>query len=95
MNERLPGTKKLFPTDYERFKAAMIKAAEEKELPVMMQMGGLDDFSIRDFQDLFTEFQLETGLEMHGSFFLCEDCKTMHLMLAVDYPEKNSEIPLQ
>ncbi len=95
MSERLPGTMKLFPTDYERFKAAMIKAANEKELPVMLQMGGLDDFSVKDFQDLFTEFQLETGLEMHGFFFLCEDCKTMHLMLAVDYPEKKSTVPLQ
>ena len=95
MTERLDGTKKLFPTDYERFKAAMIKAADEKELPVMLQMSSSDDFTIKDFQDLITDFQMETSLEMQGSFFLCDDCKTMHLILTVDYPEKHISIPLQ
>ena len=34
----LEGTKRLFPTDYQRFKENMIEAANDNSLPVTLQM---------------------------------------------------------
>lgn len=41
------------------------------------------------------EFQLETGLDMKGSLFLCDDCGKMHLSLEVNYPAENKKRLLQ
>lgn len=95
MSERLPGTKKLFPQDYVRFITSMLKAANEGELPVELELSDLKDFTLADYQDLFIEFQLDTGLDMKGSLFLSDDDGRMHLKLEVNYPEESKKIPLQ
>ena len=95
MSERLPGTKKLFPKDYVRFITSMLKAADEGELPLTLQLSDLKDFTLTDLQDLLVEFQLETGLDMKGSLFLSDDDGRMHLTLEVNYPEETKKIPLQ
>ena len=95
MTEMLAGTRKLFPTDFTRFKTSMLKAAEEGELTVTLQLSDLKDFTLTDLQDLLIEFQLETGLDMKGSLFLSDDDGRMHLTLEVNYPEKTKMIPLQ
>ena len=79
----LEGTRKLFPDDYERFKEAMILAANEDDLPVSLQLNDIRDFTLKDFQDAFSDFNMETGLEMNGSLFFCHDCRKLHLMLEV------------
>ena len=91
----LPGTKKLFPTDYEKFKKAMLSAAENDELPVVLQLGDVKDFTLKDFQDTFNDFQRETGLEVTGSMFLCDHCDRLHLNLEFSLPAMNEMIPLQ
>ena len=80
----LEGTKKLFPNDYPKFKKAMIEAADEDNLPVGMQLDDIDDFTLKDLQDIFSEFSQDTGLEMHGSLFFCHDCGKLHLVVEVN-----------
>ena len=84
----LQGTKKLFPTDYAKFTKAMISAAEDDELPVTLQLDDIKDFTLKDLQDLFLEFHQDTGLDIQGNIFMCNDCGRMHLMLEVDYTDK-------
>ena len=73
----------------------MLKAADEGELPLTLQLSDLKDLTLTDLQDLLVEFQLETGLDMKGSLFLSDDDGRMHLTLEVNYPEETKKIPLQ
>ena len=91
----LKGTKKLFPTDFEKFKEAMIEAAEDDSLPVALQLNEIKDFTLKDFEEAFSEFRLETGLDITGSFFCCPDCGRLHVVIEVDYPEEESTTLLQ
>lgn len=91
----LEGTKKLFPTDYEKFKAAMIEAANEDTLPVALQLNEIKNYTLKDFEDTFAEFQRDTGLEITGSFFICQDCGQLHVLIEVDYPEYEEPTLLQ
>ena len=79
----LEGTRKLFPDNYERFKETMISAANEDDLPVSLQLNDIRDFTLKDFQDAFSDFSMETGLEMNGSLFFCHDCGKLHLALEI------------
>ena len=91
----LDGTKKLFPNDYERFKEAMIRAADADELPVRLQLEEIRDYTLKDLQDAFSDFSMETGLEMEGSLFLCRDCGRMHLQLEVSREKREKPHLLQ
>ena len=91
----LEGTKKLFPTDYDRFKEAMVSAAEANDLPVALQLDDIKDYTLRDYQDLFADFTLETSLEMEGSFFLCRDCGKLHLRLVINCLKREEKHILQ
>ena len=44
----LEGTKKLFPKDYQRFKDAMISAADDNSLPVTLELDEIRDYTLRD-----------------------------------------------
>ena len=77
------GTKKLFPKDYDRFKENMIEAANDNNLPITLQLDEIRDYTLQDLQDAFSDFNLDTGLELNGSLFLCHDCGKMHLLLEV------------
>ena len=46
--EMLPGTKKLFPTDYRRFVESMMEAVEKDSLPVTLQLDDLKDYIMGD-----------------------------------------------
>ena len=91
----LEGTRKLFPKDYEHFKASMINAADDGELPVTLQLSDIRDFTLRDVQDLFVEFNLETSLEMNGMLFLNDDTGLLQLQVQIDRPEKPVKTILQ
>ena len=91
----LRGTKKLFPNDYEKFKTYSLEAAEEENLPIAFQLDNLDDFSFNDFQDMFYEFTCDTGLEITGTIFTCNDCGKLHLLVEVNYPYSEEESILQ
>lgn len=91
----LEGTKKLFPTDYLKFKEAMIEAAEDDSLPIALQLNDIQKFTLKDFEDAFTEFRLDTGLDISGNFFLCPTCDHLHVMIEVDYPEVDEHTLLQ
>lgn len=91
----LNGTKKLFPTDYEKFKKAMTAAAEEEELPVALQLDEIKDFTLKDIQEMFYEFHNDTGLDITGTLFLCNDCGRLHLLIEVTYPENNENNIIQ
>ena len=88
-------TKKLFPTDYNKFKEAMIEAAEDNGLPALLQMDDMKDITFKDVQDMFYEFQCDTGLEIEGHIFICDDCGRLHLVINVDYPDEQEERILQ
>ena len=79
------GTRKLFPKDYERFKKCMIEAAEDNNLPVVLQLDDIRDYTLKDLQDAFSDFSTDTSLELHGHLFFCHDCDKLHLELEVSY----------
>ena len=87
----MEGTKRLFPTEYEDFRNAMVEAANKHELPAALMLDDIKDFTLRDFQDLFIQFNLETGLEMTGSMAISE--KTGRLQLCVEI--RQAERPKQ
>ena len=89
------GTRKLFPTDYEKFKEAMISAANDNELPIGLQLDDIRDYTLKDLQDTFSDFNLETGLEMNGSLFFCHDCGKLHLLLEVSRDRREDLRKLQ
>ena len=91
----LEGTKRLLPNEYERFKASMLSAAAEGQLPVTLQLNGIKDFTLKDIQDLFVEFNLETGLQMAGMLFLDDDTGLLQLQVQVDRPESTGKTYLQ
>ena len=91
----LEGTKKLFPTDYKKFKEAMLEAANDASLPVALQLNDIKKFTLKDFQDAFTEFRKDTGLDITGSFFLCPTCENLHVMIEIDYPQIDENIMVQ
>lgn len=84
----LEGTKRLFPTDYEVFRKDMIEAANQHELPVIIALDETKDFTLNDFQDLFIEFNLETGLDMTGMMGLSEKTGRLQLRLVVRQGEQ-------
>lgn len=91
----LAGTKKLFPTDYKKFVDSMIEAAEQDKLPVTLQMDDIKNFTLKDVQDMFVEFQKDTSLDIEGHLFMCSECGRLHLLVGVDYPEEDEEKLLQ
>ena len=84
----LEGTKKLFPNDYKDFVDAMIEAAEEDELPIMLELKDPERFTWKDFKDMMYEFKRDTSLDITCNFFLCNDCGQMHLFVEVDFPDE-------
>ena len=84
------GTKRMFPTDYHKFTEAMIEAAETEQLPISLQLDNASDYTLKDVQDMFLDFQNDTALDIVGSVFLCEDCGKLHLLVHVDYPEEET-----
>lgn len=84
----LEGTKKLLPTDYKKFTDAMIEAAEGEDLPVVLQLKDINNYTLKDVQDLFYDFRRDTSLDITGNLFICEKCGKLHLQIAVDYLEE-------
>lgn len=91
----LEGTKRLMPNEYEKFKVSMISAADDGELPVTLQLSDIKDFTLKDVQDLFVEFSLETGLEMIGLLSLDDSTGMLKLQVQVDRPENPGKTYLQ
>ena len=91
----LEGTKRLLPNEYEKFKASMISAADDGELPVTLKLRDIKDFTLKDVQDLFVEFSLETGLEMNGFLSLDDSTGLLQLQVQVDRPENPGNTYLQ
>ncbi len=58
--EMQEGTKKLFPTDYDRFKETMISAANDNSLPVALQLDDIRDYTLKGLQDAF---QISTWIQ--------------------------------
>ena len=77
----LAGTKRLFPTDYQRFKESMIEAANDNSLPVMLQLDDIRDYTLKDLQDAFSEFNMDTDLEMNGSLFFYNGTRELDQVL--------------
>jgi hypothetical protein len=89
------GTKKLFPTDYDHFKKDMMEAADSGDLPVILRMNEISDYTLNDFQDLFSDFCLETDLEMTGFLSLGENSDKLRMTLVVKQPEQKPQRILQ
>ncbi len=67
----------------EQFKEAMISAANDNSLPVSLQLDDIRDYTLKDLQDMFSDFIIDTGLEINGSLFFCHDCGKLHLILEI------------
>ena len=91
------GTKKLFPTEYGKFVAAMIQTREENNLPMILRLDDIRDYTLKDLEDTFADFSRDTGLELTGMVTLNYNSGKLCLELKVDYPEirTEKEIPLQ
>ena len=95
MRQMLEGTKRLFPSDYQRFKENMIEAANQDDLPIVLQLDDVRDYTLKDFQDAFSDFNMDTGLEMNGSMFFCHDCGRLHIQLEISRDRTEDERILQ
>lgn len=93
----LEGTRKLFPHDYEEFKSAILEAAEDDELPVHIRLDDIRDFTLKDVQDMFSDFRRDTGLEMEGHLALQPGRQKLQLAVKISLPElhPDEDIPLQ
>ena len=91
----LEGTKKLFPKGYESFKTAMIRAAEDDELPVCLRLRDIGNFSLKDVQDTFSDINLETGLNVRGSLVLNPTDRRLDLFMHVSQPDSLEKPLLQ
>ena len=91
----LDGTKRLFPTEYKHFTASMIQAAEEGALPVCLHLNDIGNYTLKDFQDAFQDFTNDTCLAIEANMFLCDDCGKMHVLVEIDYPDVDEDIPVQ
>ncbi len=91
----LEGTKKLFPTEYEKFKAAMISAANDDELPVSLKLEDISSFTLKDFQDAFTDIEFETGLKASASMELNPITGKLELIMCVDHSDSLKKPHLQ
>ena len=91
----LEGTKKLFPTDFEKFKAAMISAAKDDELPATLMLDDISSFTLKDFQDAFTDFEFETGLKISASMEMNPITGKLELFMYVDHPDSLKKQPMQ
>lgn len=91
----LAGTKKLMGNIYDTFVDAMIDAAEDESLPMVMELQESTKFTMHDLYDLMYEFRTDTGLEMTSSSYLCNECGQLHTVITIDYPEDDNDIPIQ
>lgn len=89
------GTKKLFPTDYKRFKECMIEAANNNNLPITLQLDDVRHYTLKDLQDAFDDFNMDTSLELTGYLYFCQKCKKLHLVMDVDRLGIKETHPLQ
>ena len=87
----LEGTRKLFPKDYEQFRGAMLSAAHDDSLPATIHMYDVKDFTLKDFQEFFSDFNADTGLEAEGTFFYCHKCDRLHLTVMVSRDRMEEE----
>ena len=78
------GTKRLFTKDYDKFKESMIEAANENNLPISLQLDDVGDYTLKDLQDAFDDFNMDTSLELTGHLYFCQKCKKLHLIIDVD-----------
>ena len=80
------GTRKMFPTQFEDFKKAMLTAARENQLPVKLKLGDISDYSLKDVEDMFGEFSQETGLSILGSLSYNSFDEELYFLVKVDKP---------
>ena len=65
------------------------------DLPVILRMSEIADYTLNDFQDLFSDFSLETDLEMTGFLSLGENSGKLRMTLVVKQPEQKLQRILQ
>ena len=93
----LDGTKKIFPTEYEKFVETTVFAAEEDQLPIAFQCDEefIKDITAQDVHDLIYEYHRDSGLDLTATYFMCNHCKKLHLLFEVNYPEEEDNTLLQ
>ncbi len=85
------GTKRLFPGDFDKFTRAAADAARENQLPMILELGNLRDYKLKDFEDLMNDFYRNTGLELNGLLsFSCSSGK-MRAIIKVDWPDTEEQ----
>ena len=86
----LTGTKKFFPSDYEKFKEAMVKAAEEGNLPCVCGIDDISGYELSDFRDLMYDIYRDIGLGADINLTFCRQCGCMHMQLEIYVPEQEN-----
>lgn len=80
-----PGTQKLFKNEYKDFVAEMIMAAENGDLPTVLQLNVTKDVTLQDLQDLMIDFKRDTSFDIRALAYMCDECGTIHLNIEVTY----------
>jgi hypothetical protein len=70
----------------------MLSAAENEDLPATLQLDELGDFTLKDFQDMFSDFISDTGLDIEGHLYFCPECNKLHLVVSVDNPDADQYV---
>lgn len=79
------GTRKLMGNNYIPFCASMCQSAEFDALPQFIELKDTKMILCQDIADLCQQFEEDTGLEMTGNFYYCDDCEALHVILKIDF----------
>ena len=77
--------RRVFGVDYETFCAKVKQAAEFDALPFTVEMRYIPTLTLEDLNATCHFFQQDTGYDLTGNFYYCEECGKMHLFLTADY----------
>ena len=69
-----------------------LEAAEDETLPMNLKLEETFGLTFQDISDLFHDFINDTGLDITGDFYMCDECNKLHLNLRIDYPEDDEPL---
>lgn len=77
---------------YENFAKAMIAAAEEGHIPIILKHEKPEPMTSTDIKLFAQRFKRDTGLSVEFKFSICNHCDRLHCFLIIDqFPESETE----
>ena len=76
---------------YDNFIACMIKAAEENNLPIVLEQQYPERVTMYDIKEFSKRFKKDTGLYIDFRLTTCNNCDKLHINMVVDeYSEETN-----